>query len=221
MIMRRIASVVGLVLSSALSASAAVLANWDFTGEPGTQAVTVVDTTDASITASDISRGIGLVVQDTGANSMNARGWTTAASRDADDYYQFAVTLSGAGTMTITNVSLAERRSGTGIRTWALLSSLDSYATPIATVGVPDDTNIRDQSIPLSTGFDNLTGTVTFRLYGYAAEAATGTWRLQNNTTSGGLTVSGYVEVPEPASLASIAAGVALLLLRRRRARVA
>lgn len=108
--------------------------------------------------------------------------------------------------MTLTQLRLDERRSGTGIRTWSVRSSLDAFATDLAVFNVPDDTNTRtDQTINLGAAFMNLTSSVEFRIYGYLAEASGGTWRVDNididGSTCGGGGGNAAIVPTCPASL--------------------
>jgi hypothetical protein len=92
--------------------------------------------------------------------------------------------------MTITSIELDERRSATGIRDWQVRSSLDSFVTSLGGYNVPDNTSWRcDQSVSLGASFQGLTSTVTFRIYGYNAEASTGTWRIDEIQVNGSLSI--------------------------------
>jgi hypothetical protein len=173
------------------------LATWDFTGATGDQESQPVSVTVSGITAADVTRGEGITASAAGG-SISSKGWSTGAL-DSDDYYEFAVTINAATTSSLNTIAFAERRSGTGIREFALRSSLDEFATNIATVNVPDDDATRDQSISLPGSFSGLSGTtVTFRLYGYSAEAGTGTWRIANHTDFSGLVVTGFSGPSDP-----------------------
>jgi hypothetical protein len=73
----------------------------------------------------------------------------------------------------------------TGIRIWSLRSSLDGFTTDLAMFLVPDDANARTHVIPLGPAFGSFTAPVELRIYGYGAEASTGTWRLDNVKLNG------------------------------------
>ena len=183
---------------------AADLVKWDFTGALGSQTSTSATFTATGITAASISRGSGVAGSASGS-SISSTGWTSSNTIDSNDYYTFAITVDAASTLNLDSISFAERRSGTGIRTLSVRSSLDGYATDLVTpIGVPDDTAVRDQTVALSSSFEALTNTtVTFRIYGYAAEASTGTWRIQNHSTLGGLVLTGELVDSSAPTLAS------------------
>lgn len=183
---------------------AADLVKWDFTGALGTQTSTSATFATTGITAAAISRGSGVTGSASGS-SISSTGWTTSTTIDSNDYYTFSITVDAASTLNLDSISFAERRSSTGIRTLSVRSSLDGYASDLVTpIGVPDDTLVRDQTVALSSSFDALTNTtVTFRIYGYAAEAAGGTWRIQNHSTLGGLVLTGELVDSTAPTLAS------------------
>jgi len=173
----------------AAPAHAAQLGIYTFTGAAGNEATFPVDAQPAHATFSSMSRGTGTTPA-TAADALNASGWTTGASYDPDDYYEFTLTPEGGYSLTLTNLAFAERRSATGIRSWSVRSSADAYASNIATGAVPDDTNTRNASVALGASFSAV-GAVTFRLYGYAAEAAGGTWRIDDVALHGSIDSAG------------------------------
>ena len=191
--MKKLAAIFAItaIVAAGTTARAAILAGWNFTGEAGNQASTAAGTEASNITASAVSRGSGLSVS-AGADSISSNDWTLSGSIDSNDYYEFGLTVGSGHSMDLTTVTFAERRSATGIRTFELRSSLDSFGAPtIDPVNVPDDTDYRERSLSLPAGFTNLSGTVTFRLYGYSAEAVAGTWRILNNAADGMMTIKG------------------------------
>ncbi len=127
----------------------------------------------------------------------------------------FTVTPDAGQAFTFTRLLFDERRSGTGPRTWAVYSSRDGFAAPLATGDVPDDTNTRpDNPVTLGAAFANVRTPVTFRFYAYSAEAAGGTWRLDNVRLEAGTAVSGpSVRFGTAPTSVSEAAGSARLVL--------
>ncbi len=183
-----------IITLSALPIVAADIAKWNFTGQAGDQVSTASSFSATGTTASAVSRGTGLTAS-AAAGSISSSGFTTTTSIDANDYYEFSIALNPGTTLDIDTISFAERRSGTGIRNFTLRSSLDGYAADVVTpIAVPDDTATRNQTLTLGSTFDAVTASnITFRIYGYAAEAAGGTWRLANESTKLAMTVEGTV----------------------------
>lgn len=119
-----------------------------------------------------------------GDGSWSLTNWTTGSSPDANSYFEFNTSATGASNL---KLSFNERRSGTGIHNLAVYYSTDGVNyTAVQTMTVPDDTLWRTWLVDMSgiTALNN-SATVSFRIYGYAAEAGTGTWRIDNVTVTG------------------------------------
>lgn len=194
------------------------LVNWDFTGATGSQVSTSATEAVAFasfIDAGVVTRGSGLTASAAGS-SISSTGFSTGAI-DLNDYYTFSLSAVSGSTFSVDTILFSERRSGTGIRDIAVRSSLDGFTSNLATFNVPDDTATRPQSVGLGVNFDNLSGTVEFRIYGFTAESAAGTWRLATLALDGSAAMA---SVPEPSTYATILGGVALvgvMVTRRRR----
>jgi hypothetical protein len=107
--------------------------------------------------------------------------------------------------MTLTQLVLDERRSSTGIRNWSVRSSLDSFASDLHEFSVPDNDSTRTgQTINLSSLFADVAEGIEFRVYGYAAEASGGTWRIDNVKLEG--SVQPVLAVPDGGSSAILLA---------------
>jgi cysteine-rich repeat protein len=151
-----------------------------FAGAAGTEATFAADVVDPELTATPVmSRGAGLTPS-VAAEAFSASAWTTGAAIDPDDFYSFTVTPHAGATMQLVGLQLDERRSATGIRGWSVRSSLDGFASDLGGVAVPDDVLFRTETVPLPAQFRDLTTAVEFRIFGFQAEAAGGTWRLDN-----------------------------------------
>lgn len=159
------------------------LAQWNF--EASTTAPT---TTAANVTAANASFGAGVgsvgFVGSAPNVAYTGNGWATTPALDVNDYIQVSVTPANGYKFNITAINFDERRSLTGIIRIAVRSSVDNFTSELITpIVVPDVDTYRNQNVP--TSIQNQTSTVTFRIYGYQAEAATGTWRFDNITVTG------------------------------------
>lgn len=147
-------------------------ATWDFTntltGAPG-----------AHISAANIS--VGSAIPTTAFNSgtewYGQDGWTAAGTPDMNAYVQFTVTAGSGYYLVLNNLSLTLRRSNTGSSgggptSWSLRSSLDNYATDIATSSLT--MSYVAYPVTLPAAFQAIPSTVTFRLYGYNAVVSSG-----------------------------------------------
>jgi len=176
-----------------------------------------------------------------GATSSNsngnyrASGWGTGATNasdtftgaiDLNKYFSFTLTADAGYTFDMTSITFGLGRSGTGPRQWQWRSSADNYASALAAIApVTGVTASGGVMTTLDTTASTWTGNVltlsgaafqglssiTFRLYGYNAEATAGTGGLQ-----GPLSFAGFTEtIPAPGAVALL--GVAGLIGSRRR----
>jgi uncharacterized protein (TIGR03382 family) len=215
----KIAFMSSVVAALAASASASVtLSQWDLLGAPGNQASTS-GIGSVNVTAANLARGAGLV-GNAGANSINAAGWTG----DATDYFSFGFTIASGFSANLDSLYLGSRSSGTGPGTVGIFSSLDNYASAIATINQAQGGNFVNSVINLSS-LGTVSGTVEFRVYAIGNGSANGgttgsagTFRLTAYFANGGfdrnLQITGDV-IPTPGSLALL--GLAGLVAGRRR----
>jgi len=177
-----------------------LVARFSFTGAAGNEATFAADLADPALaTTPMMSRGIG-VTPATSADGFSASAWTTAATRDANDFYSFTVAPGAGKAMNLRALQLDERRSATGIRSWSVRSSLDGFASDIAVFAVPDDTSTRTETAQLPAQFHDLTAAVEFRIFGFQSEATSGTWRIDNAALIGGVAPAcgnGFVDAGE------------------------
>jgi trimeric autotransporter adhesin len=199
-------------------ANADVLAAWDFDGGTGAEVSVAAGTV--------ISPGIEtpvLILRGDGVNAsnnagrFNANNWTETSLAEAiaaNDYFTWSLTASENYTLSISSIDFNFQRSNTGGADWALRSSVDSFGSDLASfTGLANGTS---ESIDLSAaGLDGLSS-IEFRFYGYNRTGTAGTAGFEG--TGDDLVVNGTVTVvPEPASIALIGAGLALVSGFRRR----
>jgi autotransporter-associated beta strand protein len=119
----------------------------------------------------------------------------TGASGSA--YFEFSITAGSGFTFSLTNMTFGSRSTGTGPQLASLLSSLDSYASALATNGLSANSTWALVS-PTVAASTSTNGTVTFRIYGSAgsgsAGANTANWRIDD------LNLFGYSVSDQPAS---------------------
>lgn len=114
------------------------------------------------------------------------------------EYYEVTLTPGVGYSITGDSIKFDFQRSGTGVRTYSVRSSLDTYTTNLTAVyGLPT-TNVDVQAgdvfflkkdittnqtrniIVLGPSFMNLVAPVTFRFYGWNAEGTGGTFSIDN-----------------------------------------
>lgn len=119
--------------------------------------------------------------------AYSATNWSQPTAADPlSSFFELTITPQPGFQVTLNRLELDERRSSTGIHNFQVRSSIDNYVSPLSTfsVGTPDVFR-SDQTTTLGSAFNNLSNSVTFRVYGYNAEAGTGTWRVDNVQTFG------------------------------------
>lgn len=149
-------------------------------------------------------------------------------SIDLANYMQVTVTPNAGTTYDLTGITFRHQRSGTGVRTYAVRSSVDGYVANLPASINPANAELSVQAgnvfyrvldatttgqngstITLSgPSFTGLTGPVTFRVYGWNAEASGGTESIDDFAISGNVTllstkdfgnISGLKIYPNPA----------------------
>jgi len=180
-------------LFGARVAEAQTLGTYTFTGGNSCSTSSVNNTATgvaSNVTFSPYTSGSGVTCTildasyGTGIYNRDGLGTSTEANAIAgNDFNTFSITVAGGYSLTLTQLSFLHRRSTTGATNWFVRSSLDGYASNVATgtSGTSDAT----ASVTLGASFANLTGTVTFRIYAYGASSSTGTWRNDNVSLTG------------------------------------
>jgi len=151
---------------------------------PSTQnPYTTGDVKDPNITVSGIGRGSG-IAGNAGTGRYNATGWTTSGSLNADDYFYFTLTPNSGYKINFVSLVFNLQRSNTGPATFALRSSLDNYTSTIELIAISGST--LEKTIALSSSsFQNIASAITFRIYGYDADNASGTASINDFTFNG------------------------------------
>jgi hypothetical protein len=148
-------------------------------------------------------------------------GWTSAF--DPNKYFRFNVAAASGTQMNITGFQFDSRRlaglvGSAAPRQWALRSSLDNFSTNLLSGVLSATGNLPNsgwETITQGLALNNVTGTVFFRLYGFDAANAAGTWQVDNVILSGVTTA-----VPTPA-IAPAMVGFGIGLWRKRKQRSA
>lgn len=122
-------------------------------------------------------------------------------------YYEVTVQPNPTGQIDISTITFTGRRSSTGVRTFAVRSSVDGFANNLpASVGTSTLVNVQanntffvildattvnlpNMTITLPATHNNLTGPVTFRFYGFNAEGSGGTFGIDDVVFSGNIDV--------------------------------
>jgi hypothetical protein len=224
---------IGLGSATVEVASAALVADWDLTGNTGTEATEPANATGTGITGVAITRGAGLTALNAGANGFNSDGWEDGAQASAsNEYFEFGFTVQAGYSVDLAQLKIATRSSGTGPGTVGLYSNLDSYTNPLATF-VQGNGTFLNSLVDLSA-LAPITGTFLVRLIEIGntdanppgTTASGGTYRIaeyqgaaggpfENVEFSGDITPPAAVPLPAAVFVFAGVAGVAGALRRR------
>jgi hypothetical protein len=135
-------------------------------------------------------------------------------------YYEVSIIPQNSYTVTLQSITFTTRRSGTGIRNYAVRSNLDNFtnnlnagtgSSNILSVVSPDiffwnsDANTADQEgskITFGNSFGAITDTVIFRFYAWNAEGNAGTFSIDSVVFIG--TAIDTVILPDPVGVNEI-----------------
>lgn len=148
----------------------------------------------ANITVSGIGRGSGISANNAN-DRYNASGWNST-SLDANDYFEFTLTPNPGLKINFSGFAYTSQASGTGPVSFAIRSSLDSFTSDLGTPSAAGATI--SLSAPM---FQNVTAAITFRVYGWGASAAGGTFSINDFAFNG--TALSTVKKPEPSGFPS------------------
>lgn len=140
-------------------------------------------TINSNITVSGIRRGSGI----TGTNANDrytASGWNSG-SLDTNDYFEFTLTPNSGYEIDFVSFVYTAQASGSGPVNFVFKSGVDSFS---GNIGSP---SVGGTTINLSgAAYQNITGPITFRFYGWGASAAGGTFSINDFTFNGSVTSS-------------------------------
>jgi hypothetical protein len=148
-------------------------------------------------------------------------------------YFEVTLAPQASRTLDIDRITFGVRRSSTGIRSYAMRSSLDNFSAnlpgsvnpPNPNLGIGPDNSFRwlfdgasttsDQTgsrVDLGNAFDALGSPVTFRFYGWNAESSAGIFSIDDVCF-----LIGDAQVPEPGCTTSLFLGMVVFGVERRR----
>lgn len=127
------------------------------------------------VTATGVTRGPG--VGYAGGSDYSAQYWTTSYFYDPSDYYQFTIAPKPGYKISLTNLQFNFIRNTGGPSRIEVRTSFDNYASLIYSDNAIGTGN-NGTSFSLGNRFPNLTGSVTFRVYGCRATSINGTLRV-------------------------------------------
>ncbi|MDX1913072.1 MAG: T9SS type A sorting domain-containing protein [Saprospiraceae bacterium] len=179
----KIISAIFLLFCSLTSAAQSIFDNPITGTNPNTDnPYTTGQNVNANITVSGIGRGSG--INGNNANDRyNANSWNTS-SIDLTAYFYWTLTPNAGRRIDLSSFVYTGQASGTGPTAFEFRSSLDNYT---ASIGAPD---ANGETIDLSgAAYQNITSAITFRLYGWNASGAGGTFSVNDFTFNGAVSL--------------------------------
>jgi hypothetical protein len=175
-----------LLIALGNTAAAAVIHSNEITdANPSTaNPFTTGQTVSANMTASGIGRGSG-ISGNSGGNRYNAAGFSLG-SIDLNDYFSWTLTPNSGFSLDLTSLTGNWQRSSTGANSYALRSSLDGFGANITSGTITGSGSPAAFNLDLSgAAFNAIASAVEFRLYGFAAGSATGTFSVNDFSFDG------------------------------------
>jgi hypothetical protein len=149
------------------------LVSFDLTKLTGTPANVAASVKAPGVSASALRR-VG-VTATSSAGAMNASGWPTGAL-DTGKHYAFSISPPPGCTLTLTTLAVDLKASTTGPTLAAIGTSVDGYAhlenLSVAAAGGATNVSL--------AGITGVGGPVEIHVFGFAADATTGTLRIQD-----------------------------------------
>jgi hypothetical protein len=184
-----------LFLLSALSlkVDAQIIQQYNFAGSTGNEATFSPDGQPLNGALSDIRRGSG-ISPNAGGGVFNSKGFTQEATLDTADYVAFAIKSNDGFQLNLDSLVFGQRRSNSGVRTFAVRSSLDGFTQNIFSDSgtVAFSWNNKVVTGPSFQGIAS-SQTLEFRIYGYNCPSPSGTWRLDSVRIYGNISQGGGV----------------------------
>ncbi|MBL7732818.1 MAG: hypothetical protein JNM88_16700, partial [Chitinophagaceae bacterium] len=219
--MRKVYVLILLVLINAGIANAQFTATYDFANVTTTSGTTdptpvpvVSGLTFGSFTAT------GTPANPNAGGRFSFTDWSLGATNGSDvftggivtsEYYQVTITPNANVTLDVNSITFTIQRSGTGVRQYSVRGSVDAFGANLPASINPANANlsvvatnifqITDASTSAQTGstitldatYDNITSAVSFRFYGFNAEATGGTFSIDNVVINGTATYTGPI----------------------------
>jgi endonuclease/exonuclease/phosphatase family metal-dependent hydrolase len=174
--------------------SSGTLAFWNFDTSSAAPTTVAAGLAVSPVTTNNLSAGATFTFFGGNPGSaIAASGFTTNAGPPTPSFscFAFSITASNGAQASLSSVSLDDRASATGPTKFSVeISTAPSFSSTIYTSGI-QNAHTAFTNTPMNTfalGVSNLTGTIYFRLYGYQAGAAGGTWRIDNLNVQGAAT---------------------------------
>ena len=216
--------------------SADTIVAYGLFGQPGDQATQPPTEVNPFATGIDMTRNGGLNPT-TGGNSFNSNGWATNAENtptvvNPNAFVEIGFTPVGGFGVTLDQLIIGTRSSGSGPAMMGVFTSVDNFTTPIFTIDQTGDppffvnstidlSSLGYVTDPFTIRFMNVSGDQTADPGRPGEMDENSTWRITDHFDSGNFSdtrITGTVSsIPEPiGSVTILIMGVGLFVQRRR-----
>ncbi len=165
------------------------------------------------------------------ANGNTLYSQMTGAIADTQ-YYEVTLSPDAGYSLSLDTIGFSVRRSGTGIRSYVVRSSVDGFTSNIANAISPANANLsiegtneffvtadvstnQNGSLIILTGgsFSSLTNPISFRFYAWNSEANTGTFSIDNVRFVGLAASAAPIIITDPTDVTSCFGGTATFIV--------
>jgi DNA/RNA endonuclease G (NUC1)/PKD repeat protein len=175
------------------------LAFWNFDSSTPNANTVVANVTAAPVSLSNAGASLTFFQGNpTTGEAVGSSGFTTSAGPPTGSYsyFAFALTVANGYQASLSSLRFDDRASPTGPQSFDVqISQQSNFSTVIYDSGAQSAhqafTSTPMNSLALTNS--GLTGTIYFRIYGYAAGGSAGTWRLDNLNVQGSVATGGGV----------------------------
>ncbi|MBL7817659.1 MAG: T9SS type A sorting domain-containing protein [Saprospiraceae bacterium] len=180
---------INLLFFTLFTTQSQTLAKWDFEQSTGAPSVTPSNGTASNVTV-NASQTASFFAGYNSTKAISTTGFPSTSTPDLNKYFEFTIAPNSGFILNISEISFFVQRSNTGATGWVLRSSLDNYATNIATntIAIPTVFTAPAHttgSLTSNTPLQSLSTGITFRLYGVSASGTSGTMRVDDLTVNG------------------------------------
>jgi DNA/RNA endonuclease G (NUC1)/PKD repeat protein len=170
-------------------ASSGTLAYWSFDSTNAIATTVGAGVSVSSFTVSNVTGALTFFGGNPG-QAIASSGFTTNAGPPSNgySYFGFTMTVTNDSQVSLSSLSFDDRASNTGPKTFDVQISTQADFSTVTYDSGAKNTHGTFAANTLSLTNAGLTGTNYFRIYGYAAGGAGGTWRLDNVKVLGTVT---------------------------------